>query len=140
MTKKDIDDAVLKAIGQIAVKMDFDNPAHLKFILGTVSTSATFMDSEIGRKFAKKISAKLTGQLERDGELMDIEPLEALIRRSDEKTKSLFREIDDSLFHLASQQTARNTQKLVWTILALTLINTITLIFVALFIWKVNMG
>ena len=132
MTKKDIDDAVLKAIGQIAVKMDFDNPAHLKFILGTVSTSATFMDSEIG--------PKLTGQLERDGELMDLEPLEALIRRSDEKTKSLFREIDESLFHLASQQTARNTQKLVWTILALTLINTITLIFVALFIWKVNMG
>lgn len=142
------DDAVLIAIGQITVKMDYDNPEHLGFILNTVRSSELFVDSEYGKRYI----SMLEGRLERakadepvaidesNAFGIDKEAFGDLIRQSDEKTESLFRDIDESLFQVASQHTTQNTQKLVWVILGICVIDTIIMFFVALFVWKLNMG
>ena len=70
----------------------------------------------------------------------DTAVLDAMIRRSDKKTEELFRDLDESLMDIASQRTARNTEKLVWVILALTILDTIAILFTALFVWNLNMG
>ena len=129
------DNSVLIAIGQITDKMDYDNPEHLKFILKTVMKSEAFLSSPYGKRYAKKISDRLKS-MENGGSV----PIEKLIKQSDEKTENLFREIDSSLFQVASQRTTRSTQRLTWVILALTLLNTVVIFFVALFVWKLNMG
>ena len=129
------DNAVLQAIGQIIDKMDFDNPQHLRFVLNTVKKGDVFLSSPYGRRFEKKIADRLNS-MQKSGSA----PIEKLIKQSDEKTENLFREIDSSLFQVASQKTTRSTQRLTWVILALTLVNTVVVFFVALFIWKLNMG
>ncbi len=129
------DNAVLQAIGQIIDKMDFDNPQHLRFVLNTVKKSDAFLSSPYGRRFEKKIADRLNS-MQKSGSA----PIEKLIKQSDEKTENLFREIDSSLFQVASQKTTRSTQRLTWVILALTLVNTVVVFFVALFVWKLNMG
>ena len=129
------DEAVLLAIGQITDKMDYDNPEHLRFILKTVKNSNSFLVSAYGKRFIKKISDRLN--VISNGESAS---LEKLIKQSDKKTEDLFREIDDSLFQVASQKTTRSTQRIVWLILGLTLINTVAICFTALFVWKLNMG
>ncbi|MBQ6134479.1 MAG: hypothetical protein IJI65_10040 [Lachnospiraceae bacterium] len=129
------DNAVLQAIGQIIDKMDFDNPQHLRFVLNTVKKSDVFLSSPYGRRFEKKIADRLNS-MQKSGSA----PIEKLIKQSDEKTENLFREIDSSLFQVASQKTTRSTQRLTWVILALTLVNTVVVFFVALFVWKLNMG
>ena len=129
------DDAVLLAIGQITDKMDYDNPDHLRFILSTIRKSDSFLASAYGKRYIKKISDRLT-LLSKD----ETAPIEKLIKKSDEKTEELFREIDDSLFQVASQRTTRSTQRLVWIILGLTMIDTVVIFFMALFVWNLNMG
>ena len=62
------------------------------------------------------------------------------MKAADQKTENLFKDIDASMLSLASQRTARTTKKLAWTILTLTIINTIGLVFIALFLWKLNLG
>ncbi len=136
------DEAVLKAIGQITDKTDFDDPKHLKFILKTISSSPGFLESQYGRRFYDKIKSRLENlsSQQRTDSSSETIMVGELIKQSDEKTESLFRDIDESLFQVASQRTSRTTQKLVWVILGLSLVNTIALFFVALFLWKLNMG
>ena len=129
------DRSVLAAIGQITDKMDYDNPDHLKVILNTVRKSDAFLSSPYGKRYVKKITDRLKS-MENGGSV----PIEKLIKQSDEKTKRLFREIDDSLFQVASQKTTRSTQRLTWVILALTLLNTVVICFIAFLVWKLNMG
>ncbi len=147
------DDAVLQAIGQITVKMDYDNPEHLGFILNIVRSSDRFVASDYGKRYIswlekrleklKASSEKTTGSASPENQkaaAIDSEFFGDLIRQSDEKTESLFRDIDESMFQVASQRTSQNTQKLVWVILGLCAVNTVIMFFVALFVWKLNMG
>ena len=144
------DDAVLIAIGQITVKMDYDKPEHLGFILNTVRSSDRFVESVYGKRYISMLEDRVerlsTGEDTRYGEVgtgnsgIDSEAFGDLIRQSDERTESLFRDIDESLFQVASQRTTQNTQKLVWVILGLCVIDTVIMFFVALFVWKLNMG
>ena len=129
------DEAVLRAIGQITVKINDNDPNELKFVLKTIHTSEGFLRSEYGRAYIKKITARIESLTGDKGP-----SVYELIQRSDEKTESLFRDIDDSLFQVASQRTSESTQKLTWVVLALSVINTVMVFFVALFVWKLNMG
>ena len=66
--------------------------------------------------------------------------IDSLIRESDKKTIDLLHEIDESLFRVASQKTTRSTQKIVWVNVAITVLNTVAIFFLALFVWKLNMS
>lgn len=129
------DEAVLRAIGQITVKMDYDNPEHLRLILRTVQKSDGFLNSAYGKQYIRSINEKLRHV----NGTADV-ALDDLIRQSDEKLENLFRDIDDSLYQVASQKTMRTTQKLVWINLGLTVINAIAIFFIALYVWNLNMG
>ena len=122
------------AIGQITDKMDYDDPKHIEFILEKISNSREFMDSAYGRKFIEKLNVKLKKLMEDH-----VYQIDDLIRQSDEKTENLFRDIDDSLLQLASQRTSRKIQKLLWVVLGFSVINTIVVFFVALYVWNLNM-
>ena len=128
------DEAVLLAIGQITDKMDYDDPKHIEFILEKISNSREFMDSAYGRKFIEKLNVKLKKLMEDH-----VYQIDDLIRQSDEKTENLFRDIDDSLLQLASQRTSRKIQKLLWVVLGFSVINTIVVFSVALYVWNLNM-
>ena len=127
--------AVLCAIGQITDKINYDNPDHLRYALQVVSKSDDFKNSTYGKRYIEKIGKRL--QLLNAANTV---PVEELIRQSDAKTKDLFRDMDDILFQVASQHTTRTTQRLVWVIVALTIINTMILFYIALLVWRLNMG
>ena len=150
---RDNDDAVLRAIKQINAKVDYDNPDHLRLILQMVKKSEGFLNSAYGRQYIRSINERLAhpkavksptkgnerpdpSKEEPKGDLL----LDEYLRQSDEKLEGFFRDIDDNLFHVASQSTMRTTQKLVWFNLGLTVINTIVIFFIALFVWNLNMG
>lgn len=54
--------------------------------------------------------------------------------------EELFRDIDDSLLQVASQNTVRSIKKLTWITLGLTIFNTIAIFFLVLFLWKFMMS
>lgn len=146
---KEKDRAVLCAIGQITDKMDLDDPKHLKYVLDTVVKSDDFCRSEYGKRFIGKMRDKLARLTKEQAVYKTAQPvsyaqdtvgLDELIRLSDEKTQGLFRDMDDILFQVASQHTTRTTQRLVWIVVALTLINTIVLFFIAYVVWRLSMG
>lgn len=130
---KEKDRSVLCAIGQITDKMDLDDPKHLKYVLDTVAKSDDFKQSAYGTRFIERMKLKLA-------RMSQEQTVDELIRQSDEKTQGLFRDMDDILFQVASQHTTRTTQRLVWFTVALTIINTIVLFFIALLVWRLSMG
>ena len=133
MSRED-DNIVLCAIGQLTLKTEDDNPEQLESILRSARKNRVFSSSPYGQEYIRKTADRLK-QLSSD----ENAAFNAMIRRSDKKTEDLFRDLDESLFQMASQHTARNTEKLVWFVLALSLINTIALFFIALFVWNLNM-
>lgn len=144
---KEKDRAVLCAIGQITIKMDLDDPKHLRYVLDTVVESDDFRQSAYGKRFIDRLQKKLLRIKQEQAVGAATQPtqdatvgLDELIRLSDEKTQGLFRDMDDILFQVASQHTTRTTQRLVWFTVALTVINTIVLFFVAYIVWRLSMG
>ena len=150
---KEKDRAVLCAIGQITDKMDLDDPKHLRYVLDTVVKSDDFRQSVYGTRFIDKMRKKLVRITQEQavyktpdtGQALSVQSgstvgLDELIRQSDEKTQGLFRDMDDILFQVASQHTTRTTQRLVWFTVALTVINTIILFFIAYVVWRLSMG
>ena len=150
---KEKDRAVLCAIGQITDKMDLDDVKHLRYVLETVVKSDDFRQSVYGKRFIERMRKKLVRITQEQAvykapdtvqqQAVQREStigLDELIRQSDEKTQGLFRDMDDILFQVASQHTTRTTQRLVWFTVALTIINTIVLFFVAYIVWRLSMG
>ncbi len=129
------DNTVLCAIGQLTLKTEDDDPGQLEVILRSARKNRMFLSSPYGREYIQKTEEKLK-RLSSD----ENASFNAMIRRSDKKTEDLFRDLDESLFQMASQRTARNTERLVWVVLALSMINSIALFFIALFVWNLNMG
>ena len=129
------DNTVLCAIGQLTLKTEDDDPGQLEAILRSARKNRMFLSSPYGREYIQKTEEKLK-RLSSD----ENASFNAMIRRSDKKTEDLFRDLDESLFQMASQRTARNTERLVWVVLALSMINSIALFFIALFVWNLNMG
>ena len=138
---KENDDAVLRAIGQLTCKVDYDDPKAIKTLIGLVKKSPDFQLSTYGRKSLGLLQERLQ-KLSAEAETGDVGSAAVAdhIRRSDEKTEQLFQSIDESLFQVASQKTSRNTQRLVWIVLAFVVADTVAILFVALFLWKLNMG
>ena len=143
---KEKDRAVLCAIGQITDKMDLDDPKHLRYVLDTVVKSDDFRQSVYGTRFIERMQKKLV-RITQEQAIYTTTPaqdatagLDELIRQSDEKTQGLFRDMDDILFQVASQHTTKTTQRLVWFTVALTVINTIILFFIAYVVWRLSMG
>ena len=54
--------------------------------------------------------------------------------------EDLFKDMDDSLMKLASQRTVGTIKKLAWINMALSVINSIVIFFLALFLWKFIMA
>lgn len=147
------DDAVLRAIKQIEAKMDYENPKHLRLILQMVQKSDGFLSSVYGKQYISSIKERLAhienkahmseekseNDPSRTGQRTSMD-LDQYLRQSDEKLESFFRDVDDSLFQVASQKSMRTAQKLLWFNLGLTVINTIVIFFIALYVWNLNMG
>ena len=139
---KENDDTVLRAIGQLTCKVNYDDPKAIKTLIGLVKKSPDFQLSSYGRKYLGILQdrlQKLSINETEEGAIGSAAVADR-IRRSDEKTEQLFQSIDESLFQVASQKTSRNTQRLVWVVLAFVVIDTVAILFVALFLWKLNMG
>ncbi len=129
------DQAVLAAIGQIALKTDFNDPEDRKRILAAVGRSKAFSESAYGKTFIEHIEKTYKDTTPKnDGSI------EELINRSDQKTENLIRDLDESLFHVASQETTRSMQNMIWVNIGLSVASVVMLIFIALFVWKLNMG
>ena len=129
------DRAVLCMIGQLTLKTDENNIEQLNAILNGAKKNKLFLTSPYGKRYIAHMEARIRTLSGGDTAVLD-----AMIRRSDKKTEELFRDLDESLMDIASQRTARNTEKLVWVILALTILDTIAILFTALFVWNLNMG
>ena len=54
--------------------------------------------------------------------------------------EDLFKDMDDSLMQLASQSTVGTIKKLSWINITLSIINSIVIFFLALFLWKFIMA
>ena len=132
MSRKE-DEAVLQAIGQITVRTDFDNPQELQKILQTVSRSEGFRSSAYGKAFIEKIKKKLNNPNSASSLGM-----EQALKRSENRMVGLFRDMDESLLQMASQRTLRNMEKTVWGVLALSVVDTIAIFFIAYFLWRLN--
>lgn len=139
---KENDDTVLRAIGQLTCKVNYDDPKAIKTLIGLVKKSPDFQLSSYGRKYLGILQDRLQKLSinETEERAIGSAAVADRIRRSDEKTEQLFQSIDESLFQVASQKTSRNTQRLVWVVLAFVVIDTVAILFVALFLWKLNMG
>ena len=68
-----------------------------------------------------------------------IRELSQVLKNSDERAENRFRDIDDSLLQLASQKTLKSTKRLVWVAIGIGVINLVAMVFVGLFLWKLNM-
>ncbi len=141
------DETILIAIGQITLRTDFDDPKQLNVLIRKIGANEAFMESRFGQAFYNKIKLQLQKTANQRASMQSVagranreDSLGELIRQSDEKTENLIRDIDESLFQVASQKTTRTTQKIVWSVLAFSIVNTIGIFFVALFLWKMNMG
>lgn len=129
------ENAVLSLIGQITLKINMDDDADLKRVLQIVENNGTFQNSKSGREYIRMIKTRLARPKAEGNNAID-----SLIRESDKKTIDLLHDIDESLFRVASQKTTRSTQKIVWVNVALTVLNTVAIFFLALFVWKLNMS
>ncbi|MBO6214659.1 MAG: hypothetical protein J6N76_03880 [Lachnospiraceae bacterium] len=132
--------AVLAAIGQIALKTDFNDPEDVSRILSAVSRSKGFSESACGKAFIEHIKKTYSGASVRSEGGAGDPTIEELINRSDQRTENLFRDLDESLFHVASQETTRSVHSLMWINVGLSVVSVVIMIFVALFVWKLNMG
>lgn len=138
---KENDDTVLRAIGQLTCKVNYDDPKAIKTLIGLVKKSPDFQLSSYGRKYLGILQdrlQKLSINETEEGAIGSAAVADR-IRRSDEKTEQLFQSIDESLFQVASQKTSRKIERLVWVVLAFAVIDAVAVIFVALFLWKLNM-
>ena len=73
------------------------------------------------------------------GEEAMIRELSQVLKNSDERAENRFRDIDDSLLQLASQKPLKSTKRLVWVAIGIGVINLVAMVFVGLFLWKLNM-
>ena len=133
--EKNNDETVLISIGKIMDKMDFDNPAHLEYIVQKLNGNKSFQSSAYGRRFIAKVKKLLENRT-----ADDVTKVNALINKSNKKTEEFFRDVDDTLLRMASQKTTRSIQRLTWVILGICLINTVAICFVAIYIWRLNLG
>ena len=131
----DNENAVLSLIGQITLKINMDDDADLKRVLQIAENNGTFQNSKNGREYIRMIKTRLARPKAEGNNAID-----SLIRESDKKTIDLLHDIDESLFRVASQKTTRSTQKIVWVNVAITVLNTVAIFFLALFVWKLNMS
>ena len=131
----DNENAVLSLIGQITLKINMDDDADLKRVLQIAENNGTFQNSKNGSEYIRMIKTRLARPKAEGNNAID-----SLIRESDKKTIDLLHEIDESLFRVASQKTTRSTQKIVWVNVAITVLNTVAIFFLALFVWKLNMS
>ncbi len=133
--EKNNDETVLISMGRIMDKMDFDNPEHLKYIVEKLEGNKSFQASAYGRRFIDKVRKLLKNRT-----TDNVSQVNELISKSDKKTEDFFRDVDDTLLRMASQKTTRSIQRLTWVILSITLINTVVIVFMAAYIWRLNLG
>ncbi len=133
--EKNNDETVLISMGRIMDKMDFDNPEHLKYIVEKLEGNKSFQASVYGRRFIDKVRKLLKNRT-----TDNVSQVNELISKSDKKTEDFFRDVDDTLLRMASQKTTRSIQRLTWVILSITLINTVVIVFMAAYIWRLNLG
>ena len=133
--EKNTDETVLISMGRIMDKMDFDNPEHLKYIIQKLDGNKTFQSSAYGRRFLDKVKKLLKNRT-----ADNVTQVNELISKSDKKTEDFFRDVDDTLLRMASQKTSRSIQRVTWVILAISLINVVVTVFMAVYVWRLNMG
>ena len=88
--EKNNDETVLISIGKIMDKMDFDNPAHLEYIVQKLDGNKSFQASAYGRRFIAKVKKLLENRT-----ADDVTKVNALINKSNKKTEEFFRDVDD---------------------------------------------
>ena len=133
--EKNNDETVLISMGRIMDKMDFDNPEHLKYIVEKLNGNKSFQSSAYGRRFLDKVNKLLKNRTSDN-----VTQVNELISKSDKKTEDFFRDVDDTLLRMASQKTSRSIQRLTWVILSISLINLVVTFFMAMYIWRLNLG
>jgi hypothetical protein len=131
--------AVLRTIGIVTCNVDYDDVEDLKTVLTYIKKSPDFLNSSYGRQYVTFLENRIQ-RIQKGSLSQGTGDFDKLLRKSNEQNERLLQTIDESLLQVANQSTTRKTQQLVWILLLLGVVNTLVSIFMAIFIWKLNMG
>ena len=150
---------IVATICRLSQEYDYQNMQDVNRVLKLVGNNQLFSQSGYGKRYIDRLSAVNEGIASDDCVLCGKKAADRVIcdncrhiadrytqrpQKTTEKQavdaavliEDLFKDMDDSLIQLASQSTVRTIKKLSWINILLSIINSIAIFFLALFLWK----